>query len=98
MRKETLITLTRSQFEAYQARQLAWYDAAHPRGKNTRTSAKSTTPAAKSTPRKNTPRTASAPKVPVATQENITTRMEDLAAKFGLEWDDQDLAVATLEG
>jgi hypothetical protein len=95
MRKETLITLTRPQFEAHIARQIAWYEAAHPQKKNnTRTSAK-----------KNTPRTTSAPKqvspakpVPAATQESVDARMDEIRARFGLAWTDDDLAIATLEG
>jgi hypothetical protein len=94
MRKETLITLSRTQFEAHIARQVAWYEAAHPQGKkNTRTSAKKNTPRTTSAPRVNSP--AKPVQVPVATQDNVHERMEDLRAKFGLAFDDEDLAYAT---
>ena len=86
MRKETIITLTRSEFDAMQAQQRAWWDAAHPAKK---TRAKTTRKA----PAKNTPReTRQARQV---TPREATTAQERIVERYGLAWDDADIAYAT---
>jgi hypothetical protein len=92
MRKESLITLTLEELISRHERELAWWQAANApkrrsRKSNTRTQAKKNTPAQATAPAKRTPTTAA----------NVDARMEELRAKYGLAWDEQDLAIATAE-
>jgi hypothetical protein len=86
MRKESLITLTRPQFEAHLAQLERWYNQAHPPKGGAAPKKSPRKAATRRSPKESAPREVRSPKV---TAENVDARMAELREKYNLAWSDE---------